>query len=236
MSEYVPPEAIPCAVHAIDRFFNEARPYYLAVKEARKKPAVSCKNLLCAAQSALKGLRKEVEEILSQAKFCDLTKEEDVKSLEERVYKYLHHDRLRDILNESIGKIGSCRKILQQNLEGKASGLPILNRIGAKSRNKRRKVALGVAASIALLEKQLDELSEKQVRCLAAGTGFCASELGEILNCLKAGCSKETLEGLLERAQTEFEERKKRILKHTQQIASTISDLQLVFDLPDEDR
>ena len=166
---------------AISRLASE---YIEKAREYKEHDIRACEYYLEAARTAIDGLEAEYDQILVQAKHCDLGHPEQIKTLRERTDTYLKVDLLRPKLQDAVIGLGLCRKALQKSTEGFHLWFwPPLQ--------ERREDAIAEFDKLLQdLEKYLEDLNVHGLKDLRSGTGVGAQTLLEIetyLDCRPQG-------------------------------------------------
>jgi len=83
-------------------FASLAGKYIEKAREYREHDVRACENYLEAARVAITGLEEEYDQILVQAKNCDLGQHDQVRTLQTRIDTYLTVDTLRPKLKDAV--------------------------------------------------------------------------------------------------------------------------------------
>jgi len=180
--------------------------------------AERCIAYLEAAEAAIDGLETEYDELLIEAKFCDLTTRTDREELDKRIERYLHLDILRPQLQKATA--------------GLKTSLNEIRQAYAPEVGKRLAVVLKT------LTGYLDHLDQTGLSCRLAGTGVAVQPLREIQNALRDE-KLFTAKGrklLRNKAETfQREPGKDGLLPRTEEIRQTIESLRRAFANPSDE-
>jgi hypothetical protein len=160
--------------HVIKVATEVANEYIKKAQQYKEQDIRSFENYLEAARVAITGLEEEYDQILVQAKNCELDKPEQIKALNERIDAYLKVDSLRPKLQDSIVGLTKCREALQKNAEG------FFLWFWPQVREKRQEALAEFDKLLVDLEKYLRALDEEGLKYRKAGTGVGVATLGEI--------------------------------------------------------
>ena len=103
----------PLIMTALENAFDIGKRLLEEAGYTKKYNGAACVKYLEAARTAIAGLEDEMDEILIEAKQVSLygwESGEKKADLHKRIADYLHRDRLRKILHESLEGIRACHK------------------------------------------------------------------------------------------------------------------------------
>jgi hypothetical protein len=103
---------------ALERSLAVAENHLSKANAVKSANIAACVEYLRAAQSAIKGLEEEVDEILIEAKMVGRFYWDKRAALYERIDRYLNRDRLRPLLDQAIQGIASCQKYAERDATG----------------------------------------------------------------------------------------------------------------------
>jgi hypothetical protein len=146
-------------------FANLAGKHIEKAKEYKEQDIRSSENYLEAARLAVTGLEEEYDQILVQAKNCDLGQADQLKSLSTRIDAYLTVDVLRPKLQDAVVGLARCRDALEKNAEG------FLLWLWPPLKEKRQEAIAKFDQLLRDLEDYLKRLDDEGLRHLKAGTG-----------------------------------------------------------------
>ena len=158
----------------IQAFASLAASYIKKAKEYKEHDVRACENYLEAARVTITGLEEEYDQILVQAKNCDLGQDDQIQALMTRIDTYLTVDMLRPNLKDAVTGLEKCRDALQKNAEG------FLLWFWPSLQERRKEAIAAFDALLRDLEGYLSSLDNEGLRHLKAGTGVGAETLGKI--------------------------------------------------------
>jgi hypothetical protein len=179
--------------------------------------AERCIAYLEAAEAAIDGLETEYDELLIEAKFCDLTDPTDREELDKRIERYLHLDILRPQLQKATTGLKTSLNEIRQAYEPK--------------------VGQRMAAVLETLTGYLDDLDQSGLSCRPARTGVAVQPLTEIQGDLRKEKLFTTEGRKLLRNKAETFQRasgKDGLLLRTDEIRQTIESLRLALAHPSD--
>ena len=163
---------IELGVHALTAAVEAARDYSEKAEQEGIEDVERVQNYLRAAHVAIIGLEREYDQILVQAKYCELDDPDEVKALKERIDKYLTVDELRPELIRAVKGAADWHVELAKNADR------FLQLPGVK-RGRKRSVA-GFGELINTLQKYTIELEKNGLQFRPAGTGVAVESLENI--------------------------------------------------------
>ena len=155
-------------------FANLAGKHIDKAKEYKEQDIRSCENYLEAARLAVTGLEEEYDQILVQARNCDLGQPDQIRSLSIRIDAYLTVDVLRPKLQDAVVGLARCRDALEKDAEG------FLLWLWPPLKEKRQEAIAKFDQLLCDLEDYLKRLDDEGLRYLKAGTGVGVATLREI--------------------------------------------------------
>src|SRR5215813_11878759 len=147
-------------------------------REYKEQDIRACENYLEAARIAITGLEEEYDQILVQAKNCDLEQPDQIRELKTRIDAYLTVDILRPKLKDAVVGLALCRERLRANAEG------FLLWFWPPLKEKRQEAIAKFDKLLQDLEEYLSKLDDEGLKYLKAGTGVGVMTLLEIQNYL----------------------------------------------------
>jgi hypothetical protein len=203
-------QALTNATDLAVRYVEKARQY--AVEDVQR-----CQNYLMAAGAAIKGLEKEYDQILVQAKHCQVDQPEQVRDLQVRIDNYLTVDELRPELFKAITGLEEYQVVMQRRAER------FLQWPWAKA-NRRE----AITEFVTLLQSLRDYFAAlDEITSPGGPTGVGASSLLRIAGYLQAQPSQEGLVQLVSEMQAD--RTKAGLMEYTSRIERTINVLLKAF-------
>jgi hypothetical protein len=206
-------------------FATLAGKYIEKAREFREQDIRACENYLEAARISINGLEEEYDQILVQAKNCDLSRAEQIRALKIRIDAYLTVDILRPKLQDAVVGLALCREALRKNAEG------FLLWLWPPLKEKRREAIAKFNALLKDLEQYLKELDEEGLKYLKAGTGVGVMTLREIQDYLDSRPAGNIDPYGLARRVSQFQRdpSKDHLMNYTKRIRETIHALRSAF-------
>ena len=209
----------------LEVFAALAGKYIEKAREYKEQDIRACENYLEAARIAITGLEEEYDQILVQAKNCDLGQADQIRALKTRVDAYLTVDILRPKLQDAIVGLGQCRDALRKNAEG------FLLWLWPPLKEKRQEAIAKFDELLQELEEYLKKLDEEGLKYLRAGTGVGVATLQKIQDYLDTRPQGNIDPYGLARRVSEFQRdpSKDHLMDHIKRIRETIHALRYAF-------
>jgi hypothetical protein len=215
---------IDLGVRALETAVQAAQNYIKKAEEYSLQDVQRVQNYLQAAHVAITGLEREYDQILVQAKYCQLDQQDQVRELNTRIDNYLTVDKLRPELLKAVTGLSSCRVELQKHADRFLQW--------PWRRVDRREAVTLFVGLLHELEQYVLKLEEQGLQYRPAGTGVAVASLMEIKRVLNAGKLSygQKPESLVQVVSTIQEDRSKdHLLDFTVKIQQTIDELITAF-------
>jgi hypothetical protein len=217
----------PLLMTALENAFDIGKRLLEEAGYTKKYNGAACVKYLEAARTAIAGLEDELDEILIEAKQVSLygwESGEKKADLHKRIADYLHRDRLRKILHESLEGIRACHEALVADANSFWQG--------ERSQQQKQEAVDHLVKLLGEQDEYLKSLSHQMTFGEVNYTGPSALNLSELLD-LEAllenvGTSKEQITTLVEEIQNERERRGLPLVAHGKGV---IQELTVAFRL-----